>query len=254
MDHNFAIITHNLSKNYGDTLAVKNLNLNVPYGIIYGLLGPNGAGKTTTVKMLNSMIEPSSGNAKVMNFDIITQKKEVKLNCGYLSESPSLYEKLTAREFLEFVGELYYITPKMNNQRINELLVLFGLINKENDLIEKYSRGMKQKLGLCAALIHDPEIIFLDEPTANLDPETSRTVKDLVLDLVKKVNKTIFICTHLLDTAEELCDKIGIINNGTLLLEGKPQDLIKSVDAKNLEEAYLKMLRISRNKNVLSWR
>jgi len=254
MDHNFAIITHNLSKNYGDTLAVKNLNLNVPYGIIYGLLGPNGAGKTTTVKMLNSMIEPSSGNAKVMNFDIITQKKEVKLNCGYLSESPSLYEKLTAREFLEFVGELYYITPKMNNQRINELLVLFGLINKENDLIEKYSRGMKQKLGLCAALIHDPEIIFLDEPTANLDPETSRTVKDLVLDLVKKVNKTIFICTHLLDTAEELCDKIGIINNGTLLLEGKPQDLIKSVDAKNLEEAYLKMLRIYRNKNVLSWR
>jgi len=254
MDHNFAIITHNLSKNYGDTLAVKNLNLNVPYGIIYGLLGPNGAGKTTTVKMLNSMIEPSSGNAKVMNFDIITQKKEVKLNCGYLSESPSLYEKLTAREFLEFVGELYYITPKMNNQRINELLVLFGLINKENDLIEKYSRGMKQKLGLCAALIHDPEIIFLDEPTANLDPETSRTVKDLVLDLVKKVNKTIFICTHLLDTAEELCDKIGIINNGTLLIEGKPQDLIKSVDAKNLEEAYLKMLRIYRNKNVLSWR
>lgn len=254
MDYNFAIITHNLSKNYGDTLAVKNLNLNVPYGIIYGLLGPNGAGKTTTVKMLNSMIEPSSGNAKVMNFDIITQKKEVKLNCGYLSESPSLYEKLTAREFLEFVGELYYITPKMNNQRINELLVLFGLINKENDLIEKYSRGMKQKLGLCAALIHDPEIIFLDEPTANLDPETSRTVKDLVLDLVKKVNKTIFICTHLLDTAEELCDKIGIINNGTLLIEGKPQDLIKSVDAKNLEEAYLKMLRIYRNKNVLSWR
>jgi len=196
MDYNFAIITHNLSKNYGDTLAVKNLNLNVPYGIIYGLLGPNGAGKTTTVKMLNSMIEPSSGNAKVMNFDIITQKKEVKLNCGYLSESPSLYEKLTAREFLEFVGELYYITPKMNNQRINELLVLFGLINKENDLIEKYSRGMKQKLGLCAALIHDPEIIFLDEPTANLDPETSRTVKDLVLDLVKKVKLYLSVLTY----------------------------------------------------------
>ena len=254
MDYNFAIITHNLSKNYGNTHAVKKLNLNVPHGIIYGLLGPNGAGKTTTVKMLNSMIEPSSGNAKVMNFDIITQKKEVKLNCGYLSQSPSLYEKLTAREFLEFVGELYYITPKINTKRINELLVLFDLTNKENDLIERLSRGMKQKLGLCAALIHDPEILFLDEPTANLDPETSRTVKDLVLDLVKKVKKTIFICTHLLDTAEELCDKIGIINNGTLLIEGKPRDLIKSVDAKDLEDAYLKMLKISRNKNVLSWR
>jgi len=254
MESKFAIITQNLSKNYGNTLAVKNLNLNVPYGIIYGLLGPNGAGKTTTVKMLNSMIEPSSGNAKVMNFDIITQKKEVKLNCGYLSESPSLYEKLTAREFLEFVGELYYITPRMNAKRIDELLILFDLTNKENHLIETFSRGMKQKLGLSAALIHDPEILFLDEPTANLDPETSRTVKDLVLGLVKKANKTLFICTHLLDTAEVLCDKIGIINNGTLLIEGKPQDLIKSVDAKNLEDAYLKMLKISRNKNVLSWR
>ena len=254
MDNNYAIITHDLSKSYGNTQAVKNLNLNVPYGIIYGLLGPNGAGKTTSVKMLNSMIEPSSGDAKVMNFDIITQKKDVKLNCGYLSESPSLYEKLTAREFLEFVGELYYITPKMNAKRISELLVLFDLTSKENDLIEQFSRGMKQKIGLCAALIQDPEILFLDEPTANLDPKTSRTVKDLVLDLVKKVNKTIFICTHLLDTAEELCDKIGIINNGTLLIEGKPQDLIELVDAKDLEDAYLKILRISRNKNVLSWR
>ena len=254
MDHNLAIIAQDLSKNYGKTLAVKNLNLNVPYGIIYGLLGPNGAGKTTTVKMLNSMIEPSGGDAKVMNFDIITQKKEVKLNCGYLAESPSMYEKLTAREFLEFVGELYYITPRMNAKRIRELLILFDLTNKENELIERLSRGMKQKLGLCAALIHDPEILFLDEPTANLDPETSRTVKDLVLDLAKEVNKTIFICTHLLDTAEELCDKIGIINNGTLLIEGKTQDLIKSVDAKDLEDAYLKMLKISRNKNVLSWR
>ncbi|NVM17074.1 MAG: ABC transporter ATP-binding protein [Candidatus Lokiarchaeota archaeon] len=254
MDYKLAIITQDLSKNYGNTLAVKNLNLNVPYGIIYGLLGPNGAGKTTTVKMLNSMIEPSSGNAKVMNYDIITQKREVKLNCGYLSESPSLYEKLTAREFLEFVGELYYITPRMNAKRISELLVLFDLTNKENKLVKTFSRGMKQKLGLCAALIHDPEILFLDEPTSNLDPETSRTVKDLVLDLVKKVNRTIFICTHLLDIAEELCDKIGIINNGTLLIEGKPRDLVKSVDAKDLEDAYLKMLRISRNKNVLSWR
>jgi ABC-2 type transport system ATP-binding protein len=142
----------------------------------------------------------------------------------------------------------------MNTKRISELLVLFDLTNKENELIERLSRGMKQKIGLCAALIHDPEILFLDEPTASLDPETSRTVKDLVLDLAKKVNKTIFICTHLLDTAEELCDKIGIINNGTLLIEGKPQDLITSVDAKDLEDAYLKMLKISRNKNVLSWR
>lgn len=254
MDNSYAIITNNLSKNYGNTSALKKLNLKIPYGVIYGLLGPNGAGKTTTIKILNSMIKPSSGNAKVMGFDIINQQKKVKLNCGYLSETPSLYEKLTAKEFLEFVGELYYLSSEKITKRINELLALFDLVDKKNELIERYSRGMKQKIGLCAALMHDPEILFLDEPTVNLDPETNRTVKDLVLDLVKKVNKTIFICTHLLDTAEELCDKIGIINNGILLVEGTPQEVIESVKAKDLEEAYLKIIKMSKNKNVLSWR
>jgi ABC-2 type transport system ATP-binding protein len=254
MDNNYAIITNDLSKNYGNTSALKKLNLKIPYGVIYGLLGPNGAGKTTTIKILNSMIKPSSGNAKVMGFDIIAQQKKVKLNCGYLSETPSLYEKLTAKEFLEFVGELYYLTSEKITKRIDELLALFDLIDKKNELIERYSRGMKQKIGLCAALMHDPKILFLDEPTVNLDPETNRTVKDLVLDLVKKVNKTIFICTHLLDTADELCDKIGIINNGILLIEGTPQEVVESVKAKDLEEAYLKIIKISKNKNVLSWR
>ncbi len=254
MDNSYAIITNNLSKNYGNTSALKKLNLKIPYGVIYGLLGPNGAGKTTTIKILNSMIKPSSGNAKVMGFDIINQQKKVKLNCGYLSETPSLYEKLTAKEFLEFVGELYYLSSEKITKRINELLALFDLVDKKNELIERYSRGMKQKIGLCAALMHDPEILFLDEPTVNLDPETNRTVKDLVLDLVKKVNKTIFICTHLLDTAEELCDKIGIINNGILLVEGTPQEVVESVNAKDLEEAYLKIIKMSKNKNLLSWR
>ena len=189
-----------------------------------------------------------------MDFDIINQQESVKLNCGYLSETPSLYERLTAREFLEFVGELYYLTPKKINHRIKELLTLFDLNRNENQLIEQYSRGMKQKIGLCAALIHDPKILFLDEPTVNLDPETNRTVKDLIIKLARKTKKTIFICTHLLATAEELCDKIGIINGGTLLIEGKPLDLIKSVEAKNLEEVYLKILKTHTDKNVLSWR
>ena len=254
MDDKYAIITQNLTKRYGKNSALTNLNIKIPYGIIYGLLGPNGAGKTTTVKLLNSIIKPSGGNAKVMDFDIINQQESVKLNCGYLSETPSLYERLTAREFLEFVGELYYLTPKKINHRIKELLTLFDLNRNENQLIEQYSRGMKQKIGLCAALIHDPKILFLDEPTVNLDPETNRTVKDLIIKLARKTKKTIFICTHLLATAEELCDKIGIINGGTLLIEGKPLDLIKSVEAKNLEEVYLKILKTHTDKNVLSWR
>ena len=254
MDYNLAIITQDLSKNYGKTLAVKNLNLNVPYGIIYGLLGPNGAGKTTTVKMLNSMIEPSSGNAKVMNYDINTQRKEVKLNCGYLSESPSLYDKLTAREFLEFIGELYYLPRDVISTRIDELLEIFNLEGRENDLLEGYSRGMKQKVCLCAALIQDPEIIFLDEPTSNLDPAAARMVKDLISVLARKADKTVFICTHLLDTAEELCDIIGIIINGELQVEGTPKEIIASVGAKDLEDAYLKITGASHIDDLLSWR
>ena len=218
------------------------------------MLGPNGAGKTTTVRLLNSIISPTSGTAEVVGFDIITQSKQVKINCGFLPESPGLYQKLTAKEFLEFVGELYYLPKALISSRIEELLDLFNLEGRENDLLEGYSRGMKQKVCLCAALIQDPKIIFLDEPTSNLDPAAARMVKDLVLDLTKKADKTIFICTHLLDAAEELCDLIGIIDKGVLKVEGSPRDIINSVGASDLEDAYLKIMGVSKIDDLLAWR
>ncbi|MFX0076949.1 MAG: ATP-binding cassette domain-containing protein, partial [Candidatus Hermodarchaeota archaeon] len=167
-------------------------------------------------------------------------------------------EKLTAREFLEFVGDLYQVPKTILNRRIESFLSLFDLKKRENDLLEGYSRGMKQKVCLSATLIHDPEIIFLDEPTANLDPVSARIVKDIILDLSRKANKTLFICTHLLEIAKELCDVIGIINKGVLVIEGTPNAVIQSVSASSLEEAYLKILNPSQNegqkKDYLSWR
>jgi ABC-2 type transport system ATP-binding protein len=248
-----AIITRNLVKKFRKTYAVNDLSLSIPYGITYGLLGPNGAGKTTTVRILNSILKPTSGKALVAGFDVVTQSNKVKATCGFLPEAPSLYQKLTAKEFLEFVGALYYLNEEKMNKRINELLRLFELDNKNYDLIESYSRGMKQKLCICATLIHDPEIIFLDEPTSNLDPAASNMVKNLILSLVKKAQKTLFVCTHLLDVAEQLCDVIGIIDKGSIIVEGTPKEIIASVNAENLEQAYLKIMNIDDSDNLLSW-
>lgn len=249
-----AIATKDLTKIFGDIVAVKDLNIEITYGTTYGLLGPNGAGKTTTVRMLNGIISPSNGTAFVGGYNILTQVNEVKMICGFLSESPGLYSKLTAKEFLEFIGELYYLPKATISNRIDELLDIFDLEGRENDLLEGYSRGMKQKVCLCAAIIQDPKIIFLDEPTSNLDPAAARMVKDLISDLAKKADKTIFICTHLLDAAEELCDIIGIIDKGELKLQGSPKDIIASQNAKDLEDAYLKIMGATRIEDLLSWR
>jgi ABC-2 type transport system ATP-binding protein len=204
--------------------------------------------------MLNAIISPTSGTAKVVGHDIITESQQVKINCGFLPESPGLYQKLTAKEFLEFVGELYYLPKEVISSRIEELIDLFDLEGRENDLLEGYSRGMKQKVCLCAALIQDPKIIFLDEPTSNLDPAAARMVKDLISDLAKKADKTIFICTHLLDAAEELCDQIGIIDKGVLKVEGSPKEIIGSQNAEDLEDAYLKIMGATRIEDLLAWR
>ena len=217
-------------------------------------MGPNGAGKTTSVRMLNAIISPTAGTASVGGFDINSQKTDVKMICGFLPESPGIYQKLTAKEFLEFIGELYYIPKELLASRIEELLDIFDLEGRENDLLEGYSRGMKQKVCLCAALIQDPKIIFLDEPTSNLDPAATRMVKDLISVLAKKADKTIFICTHLLDAAEELCDMIGIIDKGVIKTEGTPQEIINSVGASDLEDAYLKIMGVAKIDDLLSWR
>ena len=254
MTESYAIVANDLTKNFGSVRAVSNLNLKIPFGKTYGLLGPNGAGKTTTVRMLNAIISKTSGKASVGGYDLLTQNEDIRRICGFLPESPGLYSKLSAKEFLEFIGELYYLPKDVISDRIDELLELFDLQGRENDLLEGYSRGMKQKVCICAALIQDPEIIFLDEPTSNLDPATARMVKNLISVLAKKADKTVFICTHLLDSAEELCDIIGIIVNGELKMEGTPKEIIESVGAKDLEDAYLKITGASHIDDLLAWR
>ena len=254
MTESYAIVANDLTKNFGSVRAVSNLNLKIPFGKTYGLLGPNGAGKTTTVRMLNAIISKTSGKASVGGYDLLTQNEDIRRICGFLPESPGLYSKLSAKEFLEFIGELYYLPKDVISDRIDELLELFDLQGRENDLLEGYSRGMKQKVCICAALIQDPQIIFLDEPTSNLDPATARMVKNLISVLAKKADKTVFICTHLLDSAEELCDIIGIIVNGELKMEGTPKEIIESVGAKDLEEAYLKITGASHIDDLLAWR
>ncbi|MFX0058027.1 MAG: ABC transporter ATP-binding protein [Candidatus Hodarchaeota archaeon] len=253
MDTEYAIISENLTKKFGKILAVDHLNIKIPYGITFGLLGPNGAGKTTTVRMLNSIIKPTSGKALVAGYDIFKEKNKVKINCGFLPETIGLYEKLTAREFLEFVGSLYYLPESTIESRIDDLLKLFGLNNRESDLLEGYSKGMRQKVSLCASIIHDPKILFLDEPTANLDPASASMVKKLISNLVKKADKTFFICTHFLDIAEDLCDLIAMIDRGVLKIQGPPKEVIQSTGANSLEEAYIKVMQTTYHEDLLNW-
>lgn len=248
------INTEHLTKKFGKVIAVNDLNLEIPHGVTFGLLGPNGSGKTTTVRILNCIIKPTSGKAFIDTFDITKNPLEIKSISGFLPESPGLYEKLTCVEFLEFIGELYAVPKDILKERIHELIELFELKGRENDLLEGYSRGMKQKVCLMSAIIHDPKLIFLDEPTSNLDPEASLMVRDMIEQLAKKADKTIFLCTHLLKHAEDLCDIIGIIKEGKLVIEGNTKEIIEQTGTNDLESAYLKIMGKVREEDLLEWR
>ncbi len=251
------IRTNKLSKHYGkggEIKAVDELDLEVYEGETFGLLGPNGAGKTTTVRLLNCIIKPTKGTATVNDFDILKQETEVKRITGLLAESPGLYEKLSAYEFLEFMGALYDVSSDVLSERIDELLRLFGLHDRRDYLLEGYSRGMKQKILIASALIHDPPILFLDEPTSMLDPRAALMVKDLIKKLADSAGKTIFICSHILPIVEELCDRIGIINQGKLIAKGSVDEIINQTKTGTLEEAFITITGGVEEKELLAWR
>ena len=245
-----------LSKYYskGKIKAVDELDLEVYEGETFGLLGPNGAGKTTTVRLLNCIIKPTSGTATIRDHDILKNENEVKRVTGLLPESPGLYEKLSAYEFLEFIGALYDVPSDILPERIDDLLKLFGLDERRDDLLESYSRGMKQKVLIAAALVHDPPILFLDEPTSALDPRAALTVKDLIKKLADTAGKTIFICSHILPIVEELCDRIGIINQGKLIAVGTVNEIMTRTKTKTLEEAFIALTGGVEEKELLAWR
>ena len=251
------IRTDQLSKYYGkssEIKAVDELDLEVYEGETFGWLGPNGAGKTTTVRLLNCIIKPTGGTATVNGYDILKKETDVKRVTGLLAESPGLYEKLSAYEFLEFMGALYDVPGHILSERINELLRLFGLYERRDYLLEGYSRGMKQKVLIASALIHDPPILFLDEPTSMLDPRAALMVKDLIRKLADRAGKTIFICSHILPIVEELCDRIGIINQGRLIALGTIEEIIAQTKVKTLEEAFIAVTGGVEEKELLSWR
>lgn len=251
------IRTEKLSKYYGkrnEIKALDELDLEVYEGETFGLLGPNGAGKTTTVRLLNCIIKPTAGRAIVNGHDILEDETEVKRVTGLLAETPGLYEKLSAEEFLQFMGALYDVQADVLAQRIEELLTIFGLHDRRDYLLESYSRGMKQKILIASALIHDPPILFLDEPTSALDPRAARTVRALIEGLADSAGKTIFICSHLLPVVEELCDRIGIINQGKLIALGTVDELMAQTETETLEEAYIAMTGGVEEQELLAWR
>jgi ABC-2 type transport system ATP-binding protein len=235
---------HDLTKDYKTTLAVDRLNLHVRAGEIYGFIGPNGAGKTTTIRMMGGIIEPTSGAISIGGIDLRKDPVAAKKMIGFVPDRPFLYEKLTGREFLRFIADLYAVAPRTAARRAEELLRQFALWNWGNEIIESYSHGMKQRLIIAAALLHDPKVMIIDEPMVGLDPEAVRQVRDILKELAKQ-NVTVFVSTHTLSLAEDLCDRIGVISKGTLLAEGTVAELNRAAKTGNagLEDVFLTLVR-----------
>ena len=207
-----------LGRRFDDRWAVRDVSLDVRRGEVLGLLGPNGAGKTTTVRMLTALIEPTEGTASVEGLDIRTQADAVRSRVGILTETPGLYDKLSARANLDFFGRLYGLTAAERARAIERWLRLFGLWDRRDDIAGTFSKGMRQKLAIARALLHEPAVVFLDEPTAALDPEAAFVVRDAVEQL-RRAGRTIVLATHNLDEADRLCDRIAFVRGGLLRVD-----------------------------------
>lgn len=238
----YVIETMELTKKFGFLVAVDKLSFEVKKGEIFGILGPNGAGKTTTIRLLTCLLSPSSGSAIVGGFDIVKDPIKVREIVGLQTENPSLYERLTAYENLDFFAEAYGVSDEQEKRkRIKDLLEFFGLWTFKDKKVGTFSRGMKQKLSIARAIVHDPDIIFLDEPTSGLDPESSREIKDLMKSLSKQ-GKTIVFSTHILGDAEKLCDRVMIINKGKKIALGTLEELLNNSSSKQILKITLKKL------------
>lgn len=218
------IVTQDLGKQFGEYWAVKKVNLNVQQGEVLALLGPNGAGKTTTIRLLTSVLSPTEGQAWIAGYDILGESNKVRAVVGVLTEQHGLYGRMPAINYLDFFGQLYGLSAEVRKDRITRLLNKFGLGDDGDRRIEEYSKGMRQKLALSRALLHDPPILLLDEPTSAMDPESAHLVRDGIRDL-RSDNRTIILCTHNLSEAEELADKIAIIRRGEIIVQGTPGEL-----------------------------
>jgi ABC-2 type transport system ATP-binding protein len=225
MNNENVIKVEALTHRFGEREAIKGLNLEVRQGEVFALLGPNGAGKTTTIRLLNGLYRPTSGTIRVMGMDPAVQGAEVRRQTGVLTETNALYERLTARENLLFFGTLYGLPESVLLKRIDENLSFFSLGSRADDRVGTYSKGMKQRLALARALLTQPRVLFLDEPTSSLDPESTLQVHELIESIRKNDGHTVFLCTHHLEEAERLADRMAILNNGKLLAMGSLAEL-----------------------------
>ncbi|HEY7717106.1 MAG TPA: ABC transporter ATP-binding protein [Candidatus Binatia bacterium] len=241
----------NLSKHYGKVAAVEALSLEVPRGQIFGFLGPNGAGKTTTIRVMMGILKATAGRVLLDGHDVVTAAQQAKAIAGFIPDRPFIYEKLSGAEFLEFVGKLHRIEGENLSQRIRELLEYLELSHWKDELVESYSHGMKQRLVVCAALIHKPRILVVDEPMVGMDPKGARTIKDLFCALAKN-GTTVFLSTHSISVAEEICHRIGIIQKGRLIACGTMSELHQRGTGHhgNLESVFLELTRQQEGQSV----
>lgn len=236
------IYIESLSKSYnkGSVKAVDNLSLHIKPGEIFGFLGPNGAGKTTTIKMMVGLLNPDSGTITIKGFDNQKQDLDVKRNIGYVPDNPDVYDRLNGMEYLNFMADIYQVPVNMRKERINRYLSMFDLTDAASDLIKSYSHGMKQKIVLTGALLHDPAVWIMDEPMVGLDPRSAHLLKEQMRSHCDKGN-TVFFSTHVLEVAEKLCDRIGIINKGKLVAIGTMEELRQGDQADTLENIFLEL-------------
>ncbi len=236
-----AVLVKNLTKKFGKFTAVDDISFSVPQGSIFAFLGPNGAGKTTTIKILTTLLDKTSGSASVCGHDVAHHKKVVRKSFGICFQDQSLDDDLTAFENMDFHGALYGLSKSVRRKKMDELLALVDLSDRKKDLVRNYSGGMKRRLELARSLLHEPKILFLDEPTLGLDPQTRNHIWDYIKKLSSDHGMTIFFTTHYMEEASRMADHIAIIDHGRIIENGTPDDLIARSGAENLEDAFLKL-------------
>jgi ABC-2 type transport system ATP-binding protein len=235
------ITLENLTKIYSGITAVDDLNLQISQGTIFGFIGPNGAGKTTTIKMMAGILKPTKGRILINGLDIAREPSKAKMIIGFIPDRPFLYDKLSGREFLKFKAGLYGITGNALHERIDALLKIFELTEWADELIEAYSHGMKQRLVIASAMIHEPKVIIVDEPMVGLDPKGAKLVKDIFKDWAKD-GSTVFMSTHTLALAQEVCGEVAVVNKGRVVASGTPEELGRQAGVRgNLERIFLKI-------------
>lgn len=241
MKEKTVIKVESLHKNFKELKAVDGISFDVNQGEIFAFLGPNGAGKTTTIKMLTTLLHPDSGSIQVNNYDPTKEPTKVRSSFGIVFQDPSLDNELTAFENMEFHGILYHVPKEIRRSRINYLLKFVGLSDRRNDPVKTFSGGMKRRLEIARGLVHHPKILFLDEPTVGLDPQTRNHMWNYLKSLIKKEKMTVFFTTHYMEEAEKMADTIAIIDEGKIVKIGTPQELKNATKTKSVEDAFLEL-------------